>query len=327
MIVVILAFGLFAGPVAAQVATPPAAPLIVLLFANRLFERPAAATAPVELVPDSAQTVSLLKAGRFVDLNRRYGAVQSRFDRGEISDEALRAAFRNFRDADPALAAQYTSWVRQMPRSYVAHLARAIYYLRIGKERRGGGFIIDTSSSQLQGMEAAFAVALQELKKSVALESNPLLSYLYALDVSRYEGDSADSYRWLHAAVATDPQNFVTRQAYMMTLQTAWGGSSEKMRNFLYDCWHAGLRAAQMRRLDALVIANDGWVDEYVNKDLPRAESEYLRASTLAPDEVPKDTGLAVLRMQRAAADGNLAAQNLLAIGPDSRYMTLPEAR
>ena len=197
---------------------------------------------------------------------------------------------------------------------------------QLGEARRGGGFISDTSHSQLQGMEAAFAVALQELKKSVALESKPLLSYLYALDVSRYEGDSDDSNQWLHAAITTDPRNFIARQMYMMTLQTAWGGDSEKMRVFLYDCWRAGLPTAQMRRLDALVIANDGWVDEFVKKDLPRAEKEYLRASTLAPDEVPKDEGLAVLRMQRAAADGNLAAQNLLAKGADSRYMILPVA-
>lgn len=352
MIPVILALAFFTGPVAAQLATQavPApqrfveqshaesgasstmsyrrqvtACLVVLLFANRLLAHSAAAAAtPPTSAPDSAQTLSLLKAGRFVDLSQRYGIVQSQFDQGEISDETLRAVFRNFSHTDPALETQYTSWVRQMPRSYIAHLARAIYYLRIGEERRGAGFISDTTHSQLQGMEAAFAVALQELKKSVALESKPLLSYLYALDVSRYEGDSDESYQWLHAAIATDPGNFVARQTYMMTLQTAWGGDSEKMRAFLYDCWHARLPAAQMRRLDALVIANDGWIDEFVKKDLPRAEREYLRASTLAPDEVPKDEGLTVLRMQRAAANGNLAAQTLLAKGADSRYMILP---
>lgn len=355
MILVILAFAFFTGPVVAQLATQPApapqhfveqsrsesgasstnsyrrrvtACLVVLLFANRLLAHSAAAAAtPLTSAPDSAQTLSLLKAGRFVELSRRYGVVQSQFDQGEISDETLRAIFRNFSHTDPVLQAQYASWVRQMPRSYIAHLAMAIYYLRIGEERRGGGFISDTSHSQLQGMEAAFAVALQELKKSVALDSKPLLSYLYALDVSRYEGDPDDSYQWVHAAIATDPRNFIARQMYMMTLQTAWGGDSGKMRAFLYDCWRAGLPAAQMRRLDALVVANDGWVDEFVKKDLPRAEREYLRASTLAPDEVPMDEGLAVLRMQRAAAGGNLAAQNLLAKGADSRYMILPGAR
>ena len=345
MILVILACAFFTGPVEAQLATPPVpaprrfveqshvesgasstnsyrrrvtACLVVLLFANRLLAHSAAAAAtPLTSAPDWAQTLSLLKAGRFVDLNRRYGVVQSQFDQGEISDETLRAAFRNFSHTDPVLEAQYTSWVRQMPRSYIAHLARAIYYLRIGEERRGAGFISDTSHSQLQGMAAAFVVALHELKKSVALESKPLLSYLYALDVSRYEDDSDDSYQSLHAAIATDPRNFIVRQMYMMTLQTAWGGDSEKMRAFLYDCWRAGLPTAQMRRLDALVIANDGWVDEFVKKDLPRAEREYLRASALAPDEVPKDEGLTVLRMQRAAANGNLAAQNLIAKGAD----------
>jgi tetratricopeptide (TPR) repeat protein len=354
LIPVILAVAFSTGPAAAQLAAQPVpapqrvveqshaesdasssssysrhvtACLVVLFFANRLLAHSAAAPAtPLTSAPDAAQTLSLLKAGRFVELNTRYGVVQSQFDQGEISDETLRAVFRNFSRTDPVLEAQYTSWVRQMPRSYIAHLARAIYYLRIGEERRGGGFISDTSHSQLQGMEAAFAVALEELKKSVALESKPLLSYLYALDVSRYEGDSDDSNQWFHAAITTDPRNFIARQMYMMTLQTAWGGDSEKMRVFLYDCWRAGLPTAQMRRLDALVIANDGWVDEFVKKDLPRAEKEYLRASTLAPDEVPKDEGLAVLRMQRAAADGNLAAQNLLAKGADSRYMILPVA-
>jgi tetratricopeptide (TPR) repeat protein len=344
VMLVVLTLAFFAAPVEAQLATQPvAAPqsvpeqtnasastpsyrrqltacMVVLLFAKRLLAHPSAATAtPLTVVPDSAQTLSMLKAGRFADLNQRYGVVQSQFDQGEISDQTLRAMFRHFYHTDPALEAQYASWVQQMPRSYIAHLARAIYYLRIGEERRGGGFISDTSGSQLQAMQAAFAVAMAELKKSVPLERKPLLSYFYALDVSKYVGDSEGSNRWLQAAIAIYPRNFIVREMYMMTLQTAWGGSSEKMKAFLSDSWHAGLSPAQMRRLDALAIANDGWVDEFVNKDFPRAAGEYLRANTLAPDEVPKDKGLAALWLRGAAPEGNLEALNLPPTVLDSR--------
>lgn len=75
------------------------------------------------------QTVAMVRGRQFAALDRHYAAIQAGYERGSVSDEKLRAEFRNFYDSSPDLASQYESWVTEMPDSYVAHLARAIYYL------------------------------------------------------------------------------------------------------------------------------------------------------------------------------------------------------
>lgn len=141
--------------------------------------------------PNTQKTVAMLRAGQFTALNRYYAQVQADYDRGSISDEDLRSAFRHFYDGSPDLAAQYAAWVKDMPDSYVAHLARAIYYIRVGEASRGNMTIAYTSSAQLDGMDAAFATASAELEKSLLFEKRPLLSVFYQLDIGKFEGEAA----------------------------------------------------------------------------------------------------------------------------------------
>ncbi|MHB8814990.1 MAG: hypothetical protein ACYDAE_17195 [Steroidobacteraceae bacterium] len=125
-----------------------------------------AAHPPTDHELGARQTMNMVRAGEFARLDRYYSAVQSSYDGGKISDRRLRSAFRHFYDTSPDLAARYASWVEKMPNSYVAHLAKAIYYLRVGEQSRGNKFISDTSHAQLRGMDQAFATALGELQKS-----------------------------------------------------------------------------------------------------------------------------------------------------------------
>jgi hypothetical protein len=53
------------------------------------------------------QTVAMVRAGRFTALNGYYAAVQASYDKGAVSDEQLRSAFRHFYDRSPDLAGRY----------------------------------------------------------------------------------------------------------------------------------------------------------------------------------------------------------------------------
>lgn len=232
------------------------------------------------------QTVAMVRAGQFAALNRYYAEVQADYDKGSLSDERLRSAFRHFYDSSPDLAARYESWVNEMPNSYVAHLARAIYYVRVGEKSRGNLFVADSSEAQLNGMEAAFAVASKELDKSLSLERRPLLSVFYELDIGKFQGDAAGNRELLEASLAADPKNFIVREMYMLTLQTAWGGSTEEMKAFVAECGTAGLSAAHMKDMESMVFADEAWVDEFDNQNLKRAAAEYLEAARLSDDAV-----------------------------------------
>jgi TPR repeat protein len=231
------------------------------------------------------QTVTMLRAGQFAALNRYYAAVQASYDKGYVSDEKLRSAFRQFYDTSPDLAARYESWVKEMPGSYVAHLARAIYYVRVGEASRGNLIIADTSETQLRGMETAFASASKELETSRSLERRPLMSVFYELDIGKFEGDAAGNQQLLQDSIAMDPKNFIVREMYVLTLMTAWGGSTEQIKAFVAECRAAGLSTTQMNDLESYVFSDEAWIDDRDGGNYRRAATEYLEAAKLSGDD------------------------------------------
>ena len=68
----------------------------------------------------------LLRQGKFQELDSEFSAAQRRFERGELTGDEARNAFRAFYPVDSDLAARYDQWVTAFPRSYVARLARAV---------------------------------------------------------------------------------------------------------------------------------------------------------------------------------------------------------
>ena len=67
-----------------------------------------------------------LRQEHYQSLDADYSAIQRKFERGEITGENLRDAFRAFYPTDGDLAAKYDGWVKAFPHSYVARLARGI---------------------------------------------------------------------------------------------------------------------------------------------------------------------------------------------------------
>jgi tetratricopeptide (TPR) repeat protein len=234
---------------------------------------------------NTRQTVAMVRAGQFAALNRYYGAVQAAYDKGSLSDEKLRAEFRHFDDASPDLAARYQSWVKQTPYSYVARVASAIYYVKVGQASRGSKSIADTSEAQLSGMDAAFKAAFWQLQKSYPLERKPILTVFYLLDIGMFEGEAAQNRQLLRDSLEIDPKNFIVREMYIQTLTTAWGGSTEKIEAFVAESKAAGLSTGQMNALESFVFSDQAWIDEFDNRNYKRAAAEYLEAAKLSGDD------------------------------------------
>src|SRR5262249_40724208 len=153
---------------------------------------------------------------------------------GEIPDTTLRDRFRVFYPTDPTLAAHYDAWISQFPKSYVAHLARAIYYKKIGMQSRGTEYIKNTTAAQLDGMTNAFRKALADLHTCVNLDPKPTLAYAHAMDISSFSSQG-DERELEELAAKADPGNTVVRVKYMQHLEPRWGGSWEEMQDFLEE--------------------------------------------------------------------------------------------
>ena len=222
----------------------------------------ASADAKALAVPTAAETLAFINGDQFDTLDERYGAIQKAYEGGAISDVALRDAFRAFYPIDAGLETHYESWVAHSPQSYVAHLARGIYYKFVGMARRGNEYIAKTTPEQIQGMESAFAKGHAEFMTSLELTGKPLLTTLHALDLAALDRGQPDKHEWLAQSLAIDPHNFIVRLKYMTYIQTRWGGGVDDMKAFLRECRTVGLSGKQLATLESLLLEEQGWMAE-----------------------------------------------------------------
>ncbi|HZW80286.1 MAG TPA: hypothetical protein VFF50_07440 [Candidatus Deferrimicrobiaceae bacterium] len=249
-----------------------------------------------------AQVLALLAADRFATLDKYFSSVQREYVDGAISGEDLRDAFRVFYATAAAFGPKYDRWVEQFPKSYVAHLARGIYYKKLGQERRGKDFIANTSFTQITGMESAYDKALQDFHASADLNEKPLLTYMHALDISSSVGRKGESRELLDFATRIDPTNFVVRQKYMLALEPRWGGSVEQMRAFLEECQKANLPAAALRKLEAVIVADQAGTD-YDSHRYAAAANGYRKAIEMGGEIVCLECAAYAMADQKQYAD------------------------
>jgi len=245
---------------------------------------------PVQVVstqvtaPTQKEARALLDANQFAELDRRFSEIQRNYKAGSITDEDLRAAFRAFYQTDPTLEQKYTAWIAQFPKSYVARLARSIYYSKVGQLRRGGESISNTTEEQLRGMDAAFTQSLTDLYASLELDDKPLLTYWQEMDIARYVGDDEHSRAILEAAIRVDRDNVIVREKYMGTLLPRWGGSIEQMRAFVEESKRAGLSAERSGLLEGMIFADQAQTEEEAG-DYDAAERDFRKAAALGNED------------------------------------------
>ena len=238
------------------------------------------------------QARRLLEARSYNELERQLSTLQRGYAMGTISELDLLQTFRAFYMPDPALHQRFNEWVERYPKSYVTRLARGIYYKRMGMESRGDQFAADTKPWQFLQMNAYFGKAMADFEASVELESKPILSYLYMMDIQKHSGPLSITF-WLYRfnlfdptrqtlrkALEVAPNSFIIRRKYMHTLEARWGGTERDMEAFLADCRKAALKREELDMLQALFHADRGWV-RYSRRDFASAFEEYQRAAAL----------------------------------------------
>ena len=135
-------------------------------------------------VPDP---IELLQSRQYAELEQTFQSIQNDFKRGAIDDEALLAAFRAFYDVKPpGLTARYDEWIAQFPGSYVARLACGIHYKYRADKAQDGRFRRELGDARYDELQHTQQLAAADFERSLSLDDRPLLSYMHAMDVSRY---------------------------------------------------------------------------------------------------------------------------------------------
>jgi tetratricopeptide (TPR) repeat protein len=234
-------------------------------------------------LPPAEGVVAQLVAGQYAQLDQNLSTAQADYESGAISEVQLREAFSAFREAEQDLTPNLKKWGNRMPKSYVAHLSQGIHLRTRAMRARGDALASEITPEQFAQMGSYFEQAAQELGKSLELAKKPLLTYLYALDVSNYQGDAESSRNILDAALKVAPESFLIRQRYMGTLETRWGGSQDAMSAFVQETEAANLPPEAMNRLRARVLVDQAWVAQH-QEEFKRAGDLYMQAYRLGGD-------------------------------------------
>ena len=233
--------------------------------------------------PTKAEAHAWLVSGNYEALNAAFSAIQAEYRAGSRSDEALYDAFHVLYDSDEVLRPAYDGWVAAYPHSYVALLTRGIYHRKLGQKRRGGASIDGTSAAQIQGMDAEYGLAMQDLEASRALDTRPLLTLTNELDIVASYAQTPRMQAILAASRKMDPGNIVVRRLYLSYLEPRWGGSEQQMQDFVQQARDDGLPEAKLRLLQAVIAVDHAQTAEGAGDDAT-AEHYYRQATELGDD-------------------------------------------
>ena len=207
--------------------------------------------------PEAGKLQALLAAGNFAQLERELAAYQDAYRRGVIGDDEAAKAFTALVTGEADLKPLYDKWVADLPRSYVARVARGYYLTRLGYQARGPNYASKTSQMQFDEMRAHFKVAMADLEASLQLDAKPVLGFGTMIWISQSAGGGTPAARLLEQAIAIDPRVYTARASYLASLRPQWGGSLERMQAAL-DSWKGSLERAQVERL-ALMLEDAKW--------------------------------------------------------------------
>jgi len=239
--------------------------------------------------PATAQTLDVLqhvKSGRFDALEKYFSSLENKFDQGQISEEELVDAYRPFYLQHDVLSGDLNLWVEQRS-SYTAHLARGIYFRKLGELNRGTRFASETPPEKLDFMIRMFQVAKRDFWRALQLKPVSYLATLHLLNIAQFEGDRKSARMYVNLANRIHPTNFMARARYLIHLQPRWGGTHEQMQWFIDECRLAGVPADRLRWLEAIKREDEGSMQED-RGELSLAQQSFKAALALSIDAAPR---------------------------------------
>lgn len=256
---------------------------------------------------DLAKPLSWLKSGDYAALESYYSQQQSRYEAGAIPDDKLYASFRKLYEDSPDNEGYFDRWIEAYPHSYAAVLSRGVYLYRMAWAVRGERYISDTSNPQIEAMENYLRRARPDLIASLKLTDKPYLSTLYLFNVAMLNGSSSEQAQWYERGMTLDPDNTLLRYRYMFSLRPRWGGSYQRMRDFLAQCEKQNAPPRLLARLNMLIHA-DLAEDAMRRADTQQTFDEWQQVLSLATEAQEEPETEALIGFTRAAQDLNRPA-------------------
>lgn len=185
--------------------------------------------------PDNNKLYSLLQQRKYSELDLQLKNFQKAYEGDFLQEDNVYMAFYTFNRLNSSFENYFNEWVTKNPNSYSAYLARGMFYRNIGAKKRGTKFINETTKEQLDGMEFYYKKALYDFQKAIEINPKLIWAYCYIIDISKNFGQEDMNKSLMTKALQINPHSLLVRWFYLLSLLPRWGGSLEKMENFIKE--------------------------------------------------------------------------------------------
>jgi tetratricopeptide (TPR) repeat protein len=256
--------------------------LMLMTTLIRLFLYVVACVLSIDTVcAQSSKVIDWVRNHEFDSLEKHFGTLQIRFEKGELDEFALLDSYKAFYMQQDELSDDLAKWVTERPTSYVAWLASGTYHRKLGEFKRGVETVGRTPRPALSYMDRMFSEASTELNKAIPLAKNPYLAVLNLLNIARYYDDSEASDKYLTEANKLLPGNVLARARYLDHLKPRWGGSYSAMTSFVDRCRTEGLPEKTVQVFSAMIEDDKGLTFE-VSGNNAQASASFRNALSIA---------------------------------------------
>lgn len=177
--------------------------------------------------------VALAKTGKFARLDQVLTGLQTRYEKGQVSEYAVSNAFNAFHRADPELAEPLKRWREHSPQSFAPFLASGIYNVRLAWAVRGAEWSSLTSTGQMEAMDEFLEHGRIALR--AAVQKNPRVPAAWddLISIAMVTEDQAGRTRVYEEALRHVPHaSSMVHSQYHYAIAPKWGGDATLQSKF-----------------------------------------------------------------------------------------------
>jgi len=186
-----------------------------------------------EVAADTTLLGELLEAEHYEDLDKSLSAFQDAFRENFRLEYFVENAFSTFSRHDASWRPMLDGYVKALPGSYAALLARGVYHAHRGWKARGKKWRKDTPDQNISDMNRSFELARADLTAALKLNPGLILAMRELMGMNMGQGHDSKNEILLKQANKVCPYCFSTRRTYLEGLAPRWGGSYLRMKRFL----------------------------------------------------------------------------------------------
>lgn len=187
---------------------------------------------------------------------------------------------QRFESSNPAIGNVIERWVKASPHSAYALAARGVFRMRTAAEARGTESTADTPQENFDTMERLMAVAVSDLKASLAIKPDFIVPATYLIPATARTGGSRTEIAELgRRAIAIAPDEYRAYIFWSKEASPLWGGSRQELEEIA----NAAKAREDGNPLMALVAARVRYYNALATRR-PLARDQILEILAVAPD-------------------------------------------